>query len=155
MRTSAEKIEAWEGEGGRTGSISSDVLRILIVDNDMRAADSLELMLNAAGYPETRVTYSAQGALAAAAEFRPDVALLEVSLLEMGSNQLAQLLRQQAQLHHLRLIAMTDSRQHAGRESARSAGFERYLLKPVVMADLADLLGMDSAGDRRNMHEYQ
>jgi hypothetical protein len=49
MRANAEKIEAWEDEGGRAGRLSSEVPRVLIVDNDMRAADDLELMLNAAG----------------------------------------------------------------------------------------------------------
>src|SRR5690349_1840850 len=43
MRTHADKLEAWEDEGGRMGRISSEVLRLLIVDNDMRAADCLEL----------------------------------------------------------------------------------------------------------------
>jgi PleD family two-component response regulator len=140
MRAKAEKLEAWEDEGGSTGNVSSDVLRVLIVDNDMRSADSLELMLNAAGYIETRVAYSAHAALAFAAEFRPDVAFLEMNLIDMDSNELAQRLRERAQIHDLRLIAMTSSRAHAGRDVARNAGFERYLLKPIATADLSTLL---------------
>jgi CheY-like chemotaxis protein len=62
------------------------------------------------------------------------------NLLDMESNELAQRLRERAQLHHLRLIAMTSSRQHLGREAARNAGFERYLLKPIAAADLSALL---------------
>jgi DNA-binding response OmpR family regulator len=142
MRANAGKLEAWEDEGGRTGAVSSQVPRILIVDNDMRAADSLELMLNAAGYAETRVAYSAHAALAFAVEFHPDIAFLETNLLDMESNDLAQRLRERAQIHHLRLIAMTSSRQHADREGARNAGFERYLLKPIAVADLSNLLDM-------------
>jgi CheY-like chemotaxis protein len=140
MRANADKIEAWEGEGGTTASVSVAVPRLLIVDNDMRAADSIELMLNAAGYTETRVAYSAQAALALAAEFRPDVAFLEMNLLDMDSNDLAQRLRERAQIRDLRLIAMTSSRQHDGRDVARNAGFERYLLKPIRVADLSNLL---------------
>jgi len=47
----------------------------------------------------------------------------------------------------LRLIALTSSREHPGRELARVAGFERYLLKPVAPLDLVELLkpGDDSA----------
>ena len=146
LRANAGKLEAWEDEGGRTGSVSSEVLRILIVDNDMRSADSVELMLNAAGYTETRVAYSAHAALAFAAEFRPDVAILEMNLLDMDSNDLAQQLRERAQIHDLRLIAMTSSRQHAGRETARNAGFERYLLKPIAEADLSKLLDVQLGG---------
>jgi CheY-like chemotaxis protein len=140
MRTHADELEAWEDEGGRMGRISSEVLRLLIVDNDMRAADCLELMLNAAGYVETRVAYSAHAALALAAEFRPHVAFLEMNLLDMDANDLAQRLRERAQIQALRLIALTSSRQHAGREVARNAGFERYLLKPIGLDELSDLL---------------
>jgi CheY-like chemotaxis protein len=139
-RSAAEKLETWEDEGGATGRVSSEILRVLVVDNDMRSADALELMLHDAGYPETRIAYSAHAALALALEFRPDIAFLEMNLLDMESNELAQLLRERAQLHHLRLIAMTSSRQHVGREVARNAGFERYLLKPIAAADLSDLL---------------
>ena len=140
LRDNAEQIETWENDGGRAGSVSSEILRILIVDNDMRSADSLELMLRSAGYPETRVAYSAHAALALAVELRPDIAFLEMNLLDMDSNELAQLLRERAQLSQLRLIAMTSSRRHDGRDVARNAGFERYLLKPVSAADLSRLL---------------
>lgn len=147
MRTNAERLETWEDEGGRTGCVSSEISRILVVDNDMRAADALELMLHAAGYPETRVAYSAHAALELAVQFRPDVAFLEMNLLDVDSNDLAQLLRERAQRHHLRLIAMTSSRQHVGRDAARSAGFERYLLKPIAAADLANLLVTQPHGE--------
>jgi CheY-like chemotaxis protein len=45
----------------------------------------------------------------------------------------------------LRLIALTSSREHAGRELARVAGFERYLLRPVAVLDLVQLLQIPSA----------
>lgn len=140
LRGNADQLEAWEGEGGRMGSVSSEVPRVLIVDNDMGAADSLELMLNAAGYVQTQVAYSAHAALALAVEFRPDVAFLETNLLDMDSNDLAQRLRERAQIQGLRLIAITSNRQHPGRDVARNAGFERYLLKPIGVADLSSLL---------------
>jgi DNA-binding response OmpR family regulator len=150
MRDNADKLEAWEDEGGRAGRVSSEVPRVLIVDNDMRAADSLELMLNAAGYVETRVAYSAQAALALAAGFRPDVAFLEMNLLDMSTNDLAQRLREHAQIQDLRLIAITSSRQHAGRDAARNAGFERYLLKPIGVAELSKLLDVPSRNEARS-----
>jgi two-component system CheB/CheR fusion protein len=139
-RVNAQNLEAWEGEGGSSGRVSSEVLKILVVDNDMRAADAFELMLHAAGYPETCVAYSGHAALAFAVEFRPDVAFLEMDLLDIGSNELAQQLRERAQRHPLRLIAMTSNRQHDGREIARNAGFEQYLLKPVATAEVSSLL---------------
>jgi DNA-binding response OmpR family regulator len=147
MRANADKLETWEDEGGRMGRVSSEVPRVLIVDNDMTAADSLELMLNAAGYVETRVAYSAHAALALAVDFHPDVAFLEMNLLDMDTNDLAQRLRERAQIQDVRLIAMTSSRQHAGRDIARNAGFERYLLKPIAVAELLKLLDVASRNE--------
>jgi CheY-like chemotaxis protein len=147
MRTAADKLETWEDEGGRMGRVSSEVPRVLIVDNDMRAADALELMLNAEGYVETRVAYSAHAALALAVELHPDVAFLEMNLLDMDTNELAQRLREHAQAQDLRLIAITSSRQHTGRDVARNAGFERYLLKPIGVAELSKLLDVASRNE--------
>jgi hypothetical protein len=71
---------------------------------------------------------------------------VEINLLDMGSNELAQLLRERAQLSHLRLIAMTSSCRHGGRDIVRNAGFERYLLKPAAAADLSRLLAAQPRG---------
>jgi len=137
----ARQLRAWEDEGGAT-ALAAESVRVLIVDNDMSSADSLELMLHAAGHSNTRVAYSGHAALAIAAEFLPSVVLLELNLLDMNGYALAKLLREHAQSRGLRLIALTSSREHAGREQARRAGCERYLLKPVVALDLIELLKM-------------
>jgi CheY-like chemotaxis protein len=118
----------------------AEPVRILIVDNDIPSADSLELMLHASGYSETRVAYTGHAALAIAAEFKPGVALLNLSMPGITAYELAQSLREQAQGENLRLIALTSSPEHAAREQARVAGFERYLIKPVASLDLSILL---------------
>src|SRR4029078_9889907 len=114
--------------------------RVLIVDSDMGSADSLELMLHASGYQETRVAYSGEAALAIAADFQPSMVLLDLGLLDMTGYHLAESLRDRAQSRELRLIALTSSPEHAAREEARAAGFERYLLKPVTSVDLSNLV---------------
>lgn len=141
----AQQLEAWEDEGGQSAR-STEPVRILIVDNDISSSESLDLKLHASGYSETRVAYSGHAALAIAAEFQPSVVLLELNLLDMSGHEVARLLRERAQSHDLRLIALTSSREHAGRELARLAGFERFLLKPVAALDLPGLLQMQ--GDR-------
>jgi CheY-like chemotaxis protein len=112
----------------------------LIVDDDIESSTSLEIMLRASGYSETRVAYSGHAALAIAADFRPTMVLLELGLLDMSGYEVARMLRERAQSRDLRLIALTSSREHAGRELAQVAGFERYLLKPVAALDLAGLI---------------
>jgi DNA-binding response OmpR family regulator len=128
---------------GDSGSMSSRVTwpeRILIVDDDMGLADSLELMLHASGYSETRVAYSGAAALLIASDFQPGVVLVDLSLLDMTGYELAASLRDQAQSQRLRLIAVTSSPEHVAREEARVAGFERYLVKPVASLDLLSLM---------------
>ncbi len=134
-----QQVAIWENEGGQS-ALPTEPLRILIVDDDIKSASSLELMLHAAGYSETRVAYSGHAALLIAADFDPGIVLLDLGLLDMSGYELARLLRQRTQSHGLRVIAMTSSREHPGRELARAAGFERYLLKPVAARDLAGLI---------------
>jgi CheY-like chemotaxis protein len=133
------QLQAWEDEGGKT-ALSINPVRILVIDNDIGSADSLELMLHASGYSETRVAYSGHAGLAIAPGFQPDVVLLDLSLFDMSSYEVAQSLREQAQRRHVRLIALTFDPAHAAREEARVAGFERYLVKPLAPGDLSDVL---------------
>jgi CheY-like chemotaxis protein len=42
----------------------------------------------------------------------------------------------------VRLIALTSSPEHAGREEARAAGFERYLVKPIASVELSNVMEM-------------
>lgn len=137
--TEARQLEGWEDEGGKL-MLPFELARILIVDNDIASAGSLELMLHAWSRAQTRVAYSGYAALAIAAEFRPDVVLLEINLFDMSGYEVAQSLRQQARNRCLRLIALTPSREHEDRELARVAYFERYLLKPVSALALSELM---------------
>ena len=135
----SQQVATWENEGGQS-ALSTEPLRILIVDDDIESSSSLELMLDASGHSETRVAYSGHAALAIAAAFQPSMVLLELGLLDMSGYEVARILRERAQSHDLRLIALTSSREHTGRELARVSGFERYLLKPVAAIDLAALI---------------
>ena len=144
----APQLETWENEGGQSAHLVTPI-RILIVDDDIPSASSLELMLHASGYSETRVAYSGHAALAIAAEFQPSVVLLELRLLDMSGHEVARLLRERAQTDDLRLIALTSSRERAG----RGPEFERYLLKPVAARDLSGLLQIEGARDHCSQPE--
>lgn len=135
---------AWGMQIAAAASTSPKVLRILVIDNDTRAADFLQLLLHAGGYAETRVAYTAHAALAIADDFRPEVVLVDLDVRDIGSYHLGQTLREHTQLEHVRLIAVTGSRAHRDREVARHAGFERYLLKPITAPELAACLSEDA-----------
>ena len=113
--------------------------RILIVDDDVDAADALASLLQAAGYGDTRVAYTGATALALAGKFVPTVLLVDLDLPDMSGYDVARHLSQHPQLQTLRLIALTVSSEHPGRELAREAGIERYLIKPIGAAGLDEL----------------
>src|SRR5579863_5772282 len=105
--------------------------RILVVDDDTNASDALASLVRSAGYGDARVAYTGSSALAQAIEFRPTDLLVNLALPDMSGYEVARHLSQHQELHGLRLIALTDSSEHPGRELARQAGIERYLSTPV------------------------
>jgi CheY-like chemotaxis protein len=113
---------------------------VLIVDDDARSTQALARLLRKWGYRSVRSEYSAAAALASAVAFNPRIVLLDIELPDMSGYELARLLHQHPRLQDMRLIALTESGDHPARERARVAGFERYLVKPVTVAALREIL---------------
>jgi DNA-binding response OmpR family regulator len=113
---------------------------ILIIDDDRQASMALSFMLSARGYTEVRAVRSAARALTVAESFHPGIVFLDFELPDKGSMGLAELLRRGAKQHAMRIIALTRSTEHTKREDARVAGFERFLVKPLVQAELDKIL---------------
>jgi CheY-like chemotaxis protein len=113
--------------------------RVLIVDDAVDAAKALASLLKSSGYGDARVAHTGASALALAVEFVPTVLFVDLDLPDMSGYDVARQLSQHPQLQNLRLIALTDSSAHPGRELAREAGIERYLIKPVGSAALDEL----------------
>lgn len=121
------------------GGTRGEIPRILIIDHDIEAANALASLVRTAGHGATRVAHSGQAALAIAVTFVPTVVLLRLDLPDMSGYHVARYLSQHPRLQNLRLIALTGSGDHPGRERAREAGFERYLIAPPGAADLDEL----------------
>ena len=113
--------------------------RVLVVDDNTDAADSIAILLGEAGH-DVRVTYSAKSVLQTAVEFRPDVVLLDIGLPEMDGYEVARRLRQQVELGHTKLIALTGYGQESDRQRSNEAGFDYHLVKPVDLETLQQLL---------------
>lgn len=109
--------------------------RILIVDDNRDAADSLGLLLKFSGH-DTRVVYNGKDALASVKSFKPDVAVLDIGLPEMDGYELARQIRKMPQSKPLRLIALTGYGQVEDQQRAYAAGFDGHLIKPVTLAAL-------------------
>jgi CheY-like chemotaxis protein len=114
--------------------------RVLIVDDDTAMAQAMVRMLRRSKGFDVRVAQSAASALETAAGFVPDITFLDIDLPDMSGYELARLMHQHPDLQQMRLIALTESGEHRGREQARTSGFERYLIKPVTPAALREAL---------------
>lgn len=119
--------------------------RVLIVDDNADAANSLAMLLSSQGH-ETQVAYSGQEALQRVESFRPEVALLDIGLPRMNGYELAQRLRAMPELNGLRLVALTGYGQAEDQQRTRAAGFDDHLVKPVDLPALASTLAGIPAG---------
>jgi PAS domain S-box-containing protein len=112
--------------------------RILVVDDNADAAATLGEALEHVGY-QVAVAHDGPTALRIAAEFEPDVALLDLGLPVMDGYELAEHLNAQRHGDRPHLVAVTGYGQDADRRSSARAGFERHLVKPI---DLDVLFGV-------------
>ncbi|MCE3284256.1 MAG: putative histidine kinase, hybrid, partial [Steroidobacteraceae bacterium] len=113
--------------------------RILLVDDNRDAADSLALLLGLEGH-DVRVAYAGRPAIEVAHEFRPEVAVLDLGLPDLSGYDVARLLRQDPALGRIELIALTGWGQEEHRKRALEAGFDHHVTKPVDLEHLARLL---------------
>ncbi|MFZ5481808.1 MAG: GAF domain-containing protein [Myxococcota bacterium] len=113
--------------------------RVLLVDDNRDAADMLAELLRGLGH-EVEVEYDGASALAAAARFRPEVALLDIGLPVMDGYALARRLQREAP-SPVRLVAVTGYGQAHDRARAFEAGFAAHVVKPVDPQALLDAMG--------------
>jgi len=116
---------------------ASNRRRVLVVDDNEDAAEMLAGALVQIGY-DVVVAHDAPSALERSREFDPDVALLDIGLPVVDGYELAERLRLQAEGRRtLSLIAVTGYGQEADRVRSDRAGFERHLVKPIDLQQLA------------------
>ena len=113
--------------------------RILIVDDNQDAAETLGLIVESWGY-QTAVAHDGPSALGVAKDFQPEIGLLDVGLPGMDGFELGKRLRELPGMHKLHLIAITGYGRDQDREAAHQAGFDRLLVKPLDPERLAPLL---------------
>lgn len=113
--------------------------RILIVDDNSDAADTLAALLGALG-ATVSVAYSGRTALEALDPFQPDAVILDVGMPEMDGYEVARRIRATIRDRHLLLIALTGWGQESDQSRSRAAGFDHHIVKPPDLARLRELL---------------
>ncbi|CAH0351270.1 ATP-binding protein [Aquabacterium sp. CECT 9606] len=118
---------------------ASRAKRILVVDDNEDAAESLEMLLGLQGH-EVRSAGDGMAALRLAGEFLPELTLLDIGLPKLNGYEVAKLIRQQPWGANMLLVAVTGWGQAQDKQAADAAGFDRHLTKPVNPEDLRSIL---------------
>ncbi|MDB5886887.1 MAG: domain S-box protein [Polaromonas sp.] len=113
--------------------------RVLVVDDNVDAAQSLALLLEMSGH-EVRLAHDGLGALEAVMAHPPDVVLLDIGLPQLDGYEVARRIRQQYPLQHIRLVALTGYGQGSDRQRSLEAGFDHHLVKPANFAEIEKIL---------------
>lgn len=113
--------------------------RVLVVDDNRDAAQTLAQALSSLGH-ECRPEFDGAGALAAAADFQPDVFVLDIGMPGMSGYELAGRLRADPKFQSSTLIALTGWGQDDDLQRSQVAGFDHHLVKPVAAAALSALI---------------
>jgi signal transduction histidine kinase len=114
-------------------------LRVLVVDDNIDAAQTLQLLLEAGGH-QVAVAHTAMEALELAQSTSPELCLLDIGLPDLSGNDLARGLRALPATAHATLVAVTGYGRREDREQSSLAGFDHYFVKPVDMQKLLALI---------------
>ena len=129
-----------ESSGDSAPANSSDAksvrrVRVLIIDDNIDAADTLTEMLRASGH-DVATAYDGAAGLVAVDSHRPDVVLLDIGLPKVNGYNVARKIRESDPQRRIVLVAVTGWGQDEDRRRSQQAGFDHHLVKPVDPASL-------------------
>ena len=114
-------------------------LKILIVDDNFPAAQTIGWMLELLGHQPT-LAHDGPQALNQARAIRPDVILLDIGLPGMNGYEVCRTLRQDPLFNNTLMVAQTGWGQEKDKQQARDAGFDHHFIKPMSFEDFSGLL---------------
>ncbi|WP_337174485.1 PAS domain S-box protein [Paludisphaera sp.] len=136
------------GHGAAPSPTPPPSRRILVVDDNVGAAESLAMILEYEGH-SVRVAHDGPSALEAAGSERFDVVLMDIGLPGMTGYEVARQLRARPDLARLPLVAVTGYAEDEARRLSHEAGFDHHLVKPVppdaILAVVASMGGVEAA----------
>ncbi len=113
--------------------------RVLVVDDNKAAADMLSMVVKMLG-SEVRTAYDGQEAVQLAAEFRPDLVLMDIGMPTMDGCEAARRIRQQPWGEKMALVALTGWGQDQDKQQTAEAGFDHHWVKPAEPAAIQALI---------------
>jgi PAS domain S-box-containing protein len=132
-------------ERSPSGLSAGPARRVLVVDDNRDGAESLGMMLELAGH-EVALAHDGVEAIERAAQFRPDVILMDVGMPRLNGLDATRQIRQQPWGRAATIIALTGWGQECDRDQSREAGCNGHLVKPVALEELHQVLAVPRLG---------
>ena len=134
-----DKISKLKPEATVRATRPTEALELMIVDDNVDAARSLAVLMEAEGHRVT-VEHRADKALERARQKAPQVFLLDIGLPEIDGYALAAQLRKMPETHNALLVAVTGYGRKEDREKSEAAGFDYHIVKPATREEVAAIL---------------
>jgi signal transduction histidine kinase len=128
---------------------SGNSLRILVVDDNQDAAESLMLLLQCSGH-EVQVAHDGEQALLTAQSFLPELVFMDLGMPGLNGFEAARRVRREKWGQDVMLVALTGWGQEADRRRSAEAWFDKHLVKPVEYEEVDRLIGI--LAQRRAAH---
>lgn len=123
---------------------AGSVLKVLVADDNVDAAESLAILLELGGHQAT-VAHDGHAALRLVIEGRPDFAFLDIGMPGLTGHEVARMIRQTSGIDQTVLVALSGWGADHDQDQARKAGFNHHFTKPVDIATISALLAAHSA----------
>jgi signal transduction histidine kinase len=122
-------------------------LRILVADDNRDAAETMSVLLEVLGHQVRRV-HDGEAAVDEAAAFDPQLVLLDIGMPKLNGYETCRRIREQAGGAGRTVVAVTGWGQPQDVQSARDAGFDRHMVKPLDVNVLMELISATSPEGR-------
>jgi CheY-like chemotaxis protein len=129
----------------RSASAAQAGRRVLVVDDNVDAAESMALLLRLGGH-DTRTAHSGRAGVDVAKDFRPEIVFLDIGLPGMDGYEVARHLRDDPELDPLVLVAVSGYSGPKESSLASTSAFDVHLVKPVDPAAVARILAQNPEG---------
>jgi len=114
---------------------------VLVVDDNVDAADSLGWLLRLSGH-NTKIAYDGPGAIEAALAFRPQALILDLGLPGLDGYHVARRLRQEPSVQSALFVALSGYGRDEDQRRSSEAGFDHHFIKPVDVNCLLEVLSI-------------
>ena len=114
-------------------------LCVLVVDDNQDQARSLSMLLENSGH-DSHVCHNSQDCMELVDRLRPDVVLLDLGMPGVTGYEIAEVIKSEDDLRHIRLFAVTGHGLPLDRLQTKLIGFDQHFLKPVDFEDLENCL---------------